>query len=69
MQSYDEADKSNWIEMSLELSDDLIEKLKQISIEQNRELSDLISKFLYEWWQKEIQNDKTYDNLESNQES
>jgi hypothetical protein len=69
MQSYDEADKSNWIEMSLELSDDLIEKLKQISIEQNRELSDLISKFLYEWWQKEIQNDKAYDNLESNQES
>ena len=55
--------------MSLELSDDLIEKLKQISIEQNRELSDLISKFLYEWWQKEIQNDKAYDNLESNQES
>jgi hypothetical protein len=69
MQSYDEADKSNWIEMSLELSDDLIENLKQISIEQNRELSDLISKFLYEWWQKEIQNDKAYDNLESNQES
>lgn len=69
MQSYDEADKSNWIEMSLELSDDLIEKLKQISIEQNRELSDLISKFLYEWWQKEIQYDNAYDNLESNQES
>lgn len=69
MQSYDKADKSNWIEMSLELSDDLIEKLKQISIEQNRELSDLISKFLYEWWQKEIQYDNAYDNLESNQES
>lgn len=72
MLSYDEVDKTNWVEMDLELDDDLAEKLKLIADEQQIELSDLISKFLYEWWQSEIHNANSMqknDKIEVNQES
>jgi hypothetical protein len=72
MLSYDEVDKTNWVEMDLELDDDLAEKLKLIADEEQIELSDLISKFLYEWWQSEIHNANSMqknDKIEVNQES
>ena len=72
MLSYDEVDKTNWVEMDLELDDDLAEKLKLIADEEQMELSDLISKFLYEWWQSEIHNANSMqknDKIEVNQES
>ena len=72
MLSYDEVDKTDWVQMDLELDDDLAEKLKLIADEQQMELSDLISKFLYEWWQSEIHNANSMqknDKIEVNQES
>ena len=58
--------------MDLELDDDLAEKLKLIADEEQMKLSDLISKFLYEWWQSEIHNANSMqknDKIEVNQES
>lgn len=72
MLSYDEVDKTDWVQMDLELDDDLAEKLKLIADEQQIELSDLISKFLYEWWQNKIHNANSMqknDKIEANQES
>lgn len=72
MLSYDEVDKTDWVQMDLELDDDLAEKLKLIADEEQMELSDLISKFLYEWWQSEIHNANSMqknDKIEVNQES
>ena len=72
MLSYDEVDKTDWVQMDLELDDDLAEKLKLIADEEQIELSDLISKFLYEWWQSEIHNANSMqknDKIEVNQES
>lgn len=72
MLSYDEVDKTDWVQMDLELDDDLAEKLKLIADEEQMELSDLISKFLYEWWQSEIYNANSMqknDKIEVNQES
>ena len=72
MLSYDEVDKTNWVQMDLELDDDLAEKLKLIADEEQMGLSDLISKFLYEWWQSEIHNANSMqknDKIEVNQES
>lgn len=71
MLSYDEVDKTDWVQMDLELDDDLAEKLKLIADEEQIELSDLISKFLYEWWQSEIHNANSMqknDKIEVNQE-
>ena len=72
MLSYDEVDKTDWVQMDLELDDDLAEKLKLIADEEQMKLSDLISKFLYEWWQSEIHNANSMqknDKIEVNQES
>ena len=72
MLSYDEVDKTDWVQMDLELDDDLAEKLKLIADEEQMGLSDLISKFLYEWWQSEIHNANSMqknDKIEVNQES
>ena len=71
MLSYDEVDKTDWVQMDLELDDDLAEKLKLIADEEQMGLSDLISKFLYEWWQSEIHNANSMqknDKIEVNQE-
>ena len=72
MLSYDEVDKTDWVQMDLELDDDLAEKLKLIADVEQMGLSDLISKFLYEWWQSEIHNANSMqknDKIEVNQES
>jgi hypothetical protein len=64
MTTYDQIDKTDWITMELELSDDLITDLKSIAEFEDRELEDLISKMLYEWWQNEIENNNTENNTE-----
>lgn len=64
MTTYDQIDKTDWITMELELSDDLITDLKTIAEFEDRELEDLISKMLYEWWQNEIENNNTENNTE-----
>jgi hypothetical protein len=64
---YDQADKSDWVQIDVELDDQLIDSLKNLAQAENREISDLISKYLYEWWQNEISNgnlQEKYDKIE-----
>ena len=64
---YDQADKSNWVQMDVELNDDLIEKLENLANSENRKVDDFISKVLYEWWQNEIISgnlQEKYDKIE-----
>jgi len=64
---YDQADKTDWVQMDVELDDTLVETLKALAESENREISDLISKYLYEWWQNENESgnlQEMYDKIE-----
>ncbi len=64
---YDQVDKTDWVQMDVELDDTLIETLRGLADSENREISDLISKYLYEWWQNEIESgnlQEMYDKIE-----
>ena len=64
---YDQVDKTDWVQMDVELDDTLIETLRGLADSENREIFDLISKYLYEWWQNEIESgnlQEMYDKIE-----
>lgn len=64
---YDQVDKTDWVQMDVELDDTLVETLRALAESENREISDLISKYLYQWWQNEIESgnlQEMYDKIE-----
>lgn len=61
---YDKVDKTNWIQIEIELDEDLVERIKVFANYEKKEINDFISQCLYEGLQIEMEK----ENLENNDE-
>ena len=55
---YNQVDKTEWIQMDIDLDHDLAERVKALADYEQIDVNDFISKCLYEWWQVELKKEQ-----------
>ncbi len=55
---YNQVDKTEWIQMDIDLDHDLAERVKALADYEQIDVNDFISKCLYEWWQTELKKEQ-----------